>query len=671
MTEASGTLVLPELESACLRSFSLFTRTDRIEVDFSTAPVFCLVGANGLGKSTFLAALSYALTGAVAQPGRKFRGVRQYYKQARSYAPKYFRGRIKPRDEESAEISLTFRAGTRRYSLTRAMFNAVGLRELTITDLDDGESILDTSDLDDEERNALYQANLTKDIGLDEFDQFVFLQLFILSFDERRELLFFDQEQKLLQQALYITFDLDPARAKEADKLDRRIEGLESLARNAKWQATNARNQLEALVSAGEEAFAEIDEGANEQRRLQADRDEALEGQERVERALADARLALAEQTASLQALRGEYDSVWSDRLQGNGDPAAHPLILATIEDARCGLCGTETAEVVARIESALAEHHCPLCATAVSDAAAKPDETMARLGELDAGISEVQDRIVEFGPSLQKLEEELTSSRAHVDFASKSLADFEAKNPLALFEGDPTIGLKAIADRFKAQIAAFEKEKEEKRAERDEVRKKLKPLQERLVRSFKTAEEQFIPSFSELAREFLGLDIEIDIEQKNDTVGLELRVEGSPRRATDTLSESQRFFIDIALRMALIQQMSDSSSPGWLFVDTPEGSLDIAYESRAGEMFNLFVERGHQLVMTANINSSQLLQRLAVRCGEEGLALERMTDWTDLSAVQSSEEDAFQMAWGEITASRRSKEAKAKERPKRSPSKR
>jgi hypothetical protein len=97
---------------------------------------------------------------------------------------------------------------------------------------------------------------------------------------------------------------------------------------------------------------------------------------------------------------------------------------------------------------------------------------------------------------------------------------------------------------------------------------------------------------------------------------------------------------------MALVAEMSESGSPGVIYVDTPEGSLDIAYEARAGDMFGTFARDGYGLIMTANINTSKLLERLAMRCGRELMTLERMTDWTFLSEVQSDEEELFDEAY-------------------------
>jgi hypothetical protein len=130
--------------------------------------------------------------------------------------------------------------------------------------------------------------------------------------------------------------------------------------------------------------------------------------------------------------------------------------------------------------------------------------------------------------------------------------------------------------------------------------------------------------------------------------VELVLTIEGTERRALDQLSESQRYFVDIALRMALAEWAASESSPT-LYIDTPEGSLDIAYEARAGQMFGEFVTTGARVVMTANINTSRLLLRLAEICGESQMELVRMTSWTTLSDVQVESEELFDEAYSAI----------------------
>ena len=163
-------------------------------------------------------------------------------------------------------------------------------------------------------------------------------------------------------------------------------------------------------------------------------------------------------------------------------------------------------------------------------------------------------------------------------------------------------------------------------------------------------AEERFVPRFRQLTNLFLGIDLDVSFAVVPPT-GVKLTVEmrGDVRHDQTQMSESQRFFVDIALRMALAQQISSPEGLATLFIDTPEGSLDIAYEDRAGEMFAEFVESGHDLIVTANINSSKLLQTLAQRCGTKRMTLNQMTGWTELSDVQQKATTLFHKAYEDI----------------------
>jgi hypothetical protein len=186
-------------------------------------------------------------------------------------------------------------------------------------------------------------------------------------------------------------------------------------------------------------------------------------------------------------------------------------------------------------------------------------------------------------------------------------------------------------------------------RQQRDALRAELEPLQARLTSAYHSGELEFVPTFRRLAKRFIGLDIDVSLYQIQNTFGLSLEMEGTRRQSTTELSESQRFFLEIALKMALGQYMSSDESPAGLLIDTPEGSLDIAYEARAGDMFADYVQAGFNLLMTTNINSSQLLIRLAERCRLDTMELVRMTEWTSLTEVQAAEEHLFNEAYTSI----------------------
>lgn len=48
-----------------------------------------------------------------------------------------------------------------------------------------------------------------------------------------------------------------------------------------------------------------------------------------------------------------------------------------------------------------------------------------------------------------------------------------------------------------------------------------------------------------------------------------------------------------------------------FFITETPEGSLDIAYESQVAMMFKIFAESNNKIIFTSNLNSSNFLKEL------------------------------------------------------------
>jgi hypothetical protein len=642
---SDSTLRLPLPEQISLHRFSLFEKTTTLELEFGPG-VYCLAGANGIGKSTFLAALNFGLTGVVAEPDREFRGVEDYYRRVRSYSESFFRGRIQPEDIEAAYIELTVRVGGVRHRLRRGVLDSSELREYEATNVIDGEIIVQNdADLDPAQRHAAYTRRITADCGLESFAQLVFLQHFVLTFDERRELLFWGP--RILPAALFIAFGVDPVKARRADRLQEVVRGADSLARNYNWQASDWKRQLDNLEALADEVVTE-DEGLGRQHELlQEEQDEAAKVVQRCMDEISSIHLQIADTSARLQADRRMYDELWKQRLRGHGHPSVHPVITTSFDEHRCALCGAEGEDVTRRIGTQLDDGRCPLCSTVLDELELPPTPGVVELGELDERISRDEETLLATERSRVDLSRRLSRAHDHVSAVSRRLNEFEEANEVALLRGRGDID--AVAERYRAAMADQLQRKEKEIRRRDEARLELRGLQRELVASYTVAEEDFVPAFTRLAQQFLGLSLDVELEARRNDVRLLLTVLGTQRRGEDALSESQRFFLDIALRMALVAQMSPPDAKGTLYVDTPEGSLDIAYEARAGDMFGTFARDGYQLVMTANINTSKLLERLAQRCGRAFMTLERMTDWTILSQVQADEEALFDGAFNSI----------------------
>lgn len=645
VTPPVAKISFPKIRQLSIRSLSIYSRRPLISLDIPDG-VFCLAGANGLGKSTFVAAISFGLTGRVPEPNRSFQSVEEYYNVTEPFSKNFYSGRVKESDRDSAEIELTFDVGQYTYRIARGLFETNSLRSLEISN-GDNPSYQEGVGVSSTTLQESYASSLPRHMGLTNFQQFVFLQHFLQTFDERRALTFW--EPLVLQELLFLAFGENPDLAHEADDERRRAERLESNARNLNYQATETRKRLRDVEKAllrGESIEHDI---RIQHELLEQSRDELRERLGFKKGELQDRRLRIDGLGADLTSLRGQYEEIFAERTVQQHGIESHPLIVRSLAESQCNLCGSS--EHLDELANRIRGETCPLCGRSLSLHRSQSQESLGELKNLDRRIQSSQEGLDTESLTFRRLEEELTVLNYHVAEVSRQISEIEDDNVtlLANTQSAGNSDLAQLAETHRLEIQDLTKSRDEHRLRRDEHIKKFRGLQAEIAQAYRSAEEEFVPAFRSLAHEFLGLDIDVRLVSGPEPMSLVLEVEGQSRRLMHQLSESQRFFLDIALRMALGNFMADRAAPITMYIDTPEGSLDIAYESRAGRMFAQFVQNGSHIMMTANINTSQILLRLASLCGNEKMRLERMTDWTQLSDVQLESESLFDAAFESI----------------------
>lgn len=644
-------LQMPRILKVRLEGFTLYSQKREIEISFSKG-ASCLAGANGLGKSTFLAAINYGLTGVVPDPGRTFKSfgsVDEYYKYNLGFAAKFFTGRIGEDDREKAQVSLELDMRSGVFRITRGLFEREQLRSFTVEAYDGQGIAFDGHRLTAAKRHSRFMQLVPTEIGLESFEQFVFLQQFVFTFDERRQLLFWDDE--VLEQALHLCFGLDPKDADAADTLSYEIKKAGSLWRNSQWQAAELQEKVEELeaVLKQETSGENLDEIHETHDKLLAARDDAESASQNAEEERSDADVLFAKMSAETAALSAEYERVFNEYIRGNASPAAHPAVRSSLDEKRCALCGATGDQVVRAIKARLSLQNCPLCDSEVTTRVRAPNA----LKEIDSKLANAREEMTKAMAKRERVAAEASNAAKAFADAVSALDRFERRYGPVLKsaeDGGESSIHRTIAG-YHAQINSLLEKKQKQYEIRERKRKELGRLQRKLISQYSETEGRFVPFFKDLAYRFLGIELNLRMEAKAGGVSLLCSMRDTPRREFFQLSESQRFFIDIALRMALLKFTSPEERTACLLVDTPEGALDIAYEKRAGDMFARFVLDGFNLIFTANINTSQLLVELASDCGRSHMRLSRMTSWAPLSEVQVEEEELFNSAYKKIAA--------------------
>lgn len=642
----------PRLKRVKLHAFTLYSLRPDIDVQFAGG-VLCLAGANGIGKSTFLATVNYGLTGAVPHPDRNFLSAQAYLRDAKSYSEKFFDGRIAEGDRTNAAVTIEFEINNKTFFITRGLFDSDDVREFKIDGISQNYSNEVVTPI---QRADLYQQLLIQEIGLISFEQFVFLQHFIFTFDEARSLLFWND--KAMTHALFLCFGGNPEEAALADELNREAEKAGSNGRNFQYQANNILkniNLIQESLPNQDTAPANIDDIETKYQSLEEEAANAMTHASLAKEKVSEAETQMVWNTANVAQLKASYEAVFNRFLRSRSKLIAHPIVTRALNEGTCEICDAIGDSITKELQKKLKDNHCPFCNSHTNHESPPDPAIQEELTEIDKNLFKARASLADATAALNRLRQEEISARKNALDIHDALKAFEKSYPteIEFLKGRQAIKSGPIAEKLASLQQAMNSlmtDRNAAYAKRDTLREQFKRLQRKLENSYAQTEELFVPKFRKLAGLFLGIDLDVSLQTIAPTgIKLVVELQGNIRRDENQMSESQRFFVDIALRMALIQQMSDDNTSATLFIDTPEGSLDIAYEDRAGEMFANFAQGGHDILMTANINSSKLLVTLARRSGKRGMHLNQMTGWTELSDVQRNATELFQEAYQAI----------------------
>jgi len=211
---------------------------------------------------------------------------------------------------------------------------------------------------------------------------------------------------------------------------------------------------------------------------------------------------------------------------------------------------------------------------------------------------------------------------------------------------------LQQTLDRYRLELAALEARLPISAAAMSELEASVKVSQERVdelaknraeaIRTFRllmtkagTLIENKHPAirqhFQECVKAFLEEDGELNYRERERTVGQSgerIRFPGcdimltsgtfpntpTPRLSIEDVSESQKEFIDLAFRIALIRTASEGQG-AMLVLETPEASLDSLFIYNAGDLLRNFANEGGQagnlLLASSNLNEANMIPAL------------------------------------------------------------
>lgn len=614
---------LPVLQSLQIRNYGLYPGKNRDGVfDIDLAPGLTVVlGANGLGKSTLVNILFRMLTGPwnVSLPEGNL-GTANLIAVALPAKPRStFSARVNDAARD-ARATIIFTIGTTKFAVTRS------LQKLDLVGFSvDGAPALTT---EEELQTAVLTASRISSYG-----EWIFvLRTMVFFFEDRRMLVWDPTAQRQLLRCLF----LEPVQARDWWKSEREILDLDSRMRNlqaalsreekevrnneykskavpeVRAQLKSKETLLEAALKRQSKLVENIEELDETRRRHRLDALRAAEALHAAVHELERARLA---------AVEARYPSA---------DESMRYIFSRLMTDDVCGVCQTPgRQDKRAQMLQAIDTKHCILCNAAIEQVADDPvDLNDERVSALRARVEEAKITDSAARHSLDNSSTEYTASQKGLAELNVEAAELKAdiESLVRQLPAD-----EQAARRQSDDMSALKKRVETMSADLQILREAFAGKLTAYRRQIGDFAAQVKAAFDEIAGGFLIEDVSlswtpmrVQLGQAG-TAGVDLTPIEYPsfsiemtganfsevqrRDSPEQVSESQREFIDLAFRMALVRVGSQSQT-STIIIDAPESSLDAVFVNRAAKVLASFANANstNRLLVTSNLAAGKLI---------------------------------------------------------------
>lgn len=644
--EAFELVNMPVLRTVAVWDYGLYPGLsegdEAVEVDLSKGLTLVL-GANGIGKSTFVSLLFRMLTGPFDIPGAVNGSLGRANLEVRELSTRkkrYFADRVNDGAGDSV-ATLQFDSGSDHFTITRR------LRDLSLIDAAcdrlGKEPITDELEL---------QELLAQSAGLGSFSDWVLLLRYITFFQEDRSALVWDAAAQ--RQVLRPLF-LSPDDSNSWVAQERRILQLDSDRRNTSavlFRTNSYMTVQKKKVSASKEILEELNDLEMLYAKLLNDTDDDSDLLAELDKSRKESRLEFLLAESALEDAKRDYEHVKLAHIANalpDQSSSAKYILAQIISSGHCVACGQDAAEYTQQVERRIENRLCPLCGqnqqTHEGEGMASLDER--RLGEALQALSShleqaeaTRSAADQDDAQYRDLLNRSRESRYDLSAAETRMAELQTLLP------EPTGEMK----QAEAENTALNRRLVRLDAELTELRAEFQLFIEDMTSRILGRAAEMEKAFETYASAFLIEKNSLTYAPLAERVGqmgatvpfphFGLNMSGndfaSPtaRSSSDSVSESQREFIDLAFRMALVG-VASANAAGTLVIDSPDSSLDAVFEPKAAEVLNVFVSTSadSKIILTSNLSSGKFLPELVAGFRESGNGTPGLVDMFEVAA--------------------------------------
>lgn len=587
---------LPKIKRLKIDNFDLYKCP--LEIDLSDK-LNIIFGTNGLGKTTLLNIIRYSIIG----PYKGREQVRNYKDQQKSRRPMfdrdYFKNRMQvPLNEAEVEVEFsiandTFITKHSLYSHRLISFRVNGKKE------EEREKELDYekyerkyfSSINDKHLSESlinkYHKELIKSSGFPDINSFILMLTEIMFFSEARNFVFWDENlsklvlSKFMPKEKYFEYS-------ETQKL---MKKYDSQARLRSYKMSMVKEFLgEDLNKSGYNVYSlkdledvefkikTINTKIHEYRELLNKRtQERLQNRSEIDR---------------LRAELAVLENRWYKNIFPNDYQEFYDKFTPILSSGVCPFCGTE------HIDFHIDILECFFCKSRISI-------------NTDVDLTEIEIKQKNLQIKKKTLDLRYEELNKEIEVINNSVKDGESE----LFEiTKEKLKIKRKMDSVSndnlEKYNQLNREKELFLNKLEETKKKENQLADEIDQSIKSVFLNFSKIFYKYAYSFLGNDsnIRLELVGSGENTLFKFFLNNSARESEESLSESQRIFIDMAFRLATLEFFHKDT---YFMSETPDSTLDYLFEENAVDTFNSYLESGNTLFLSANARNSSLVSSL------------------------------------------------------------
>lgn len=647
-------IYLPELISIHLRNYTLYPNGLDYSFDFIKG-VNLVLGGNGMGKTTFVNLIKYAIIGNYKNR-YDFRRtyLEKIIQRRQENAATYFSNRMDSNvitDGKQPFVELTFKIHDAVFHVKR------DLQEIRILSVEvngrtiDGEQITQAKyeKLSETEKQPYLLYKYEKEVERCANITFDDLIVFV------NEVLFFGEDHKTImwnsvssgssydvQDELFNKYFNDPQLDDARQDALRQAKYFDSLSRHRSEDMRAIKKVLDKIDAAKKQSqsneiplrIIELKEKiANASallKQMQKDQKERTTRIETLENEinLASSRVVETEKRkAKLESLRNSQ--IWE---------TLHPSYYKFERNIRmnhvCPLCNKPNETLAVKLEKS--SDNCFVCGSpiekhAADDLTQQYKEVQTILNSTYNYINEKKREISRLEREVKELDNKFEEHSSYIRNLNTSLRELQYVNAQEVPHGGEI-------QPFLDEMERLQKEKDENQQKSIEEAAKAAEISNKMVVEVTENVLQFSRIFSSYAEQFLGVECKLTYTKLDDDPSERFYpvIDGITRKNEEELSESQRFFIDHSFRMAILTFFYQT--PTFYIVETPDSSLDISYEHNAAKVFLQFLEKPNSIIITSNLNNSTFLRYL-IEHSEGYVDVVGLLDIAKQSMIQNSSE--------------------------------